>query len=408
MKIKKVWVQPILSGFYFDDQLAIKMGASRNGSFFYRGKPKTKGYSSIRQPGEGISVILQLQDGQIAFGDCVAVQYSGAAERDPLFSVSKYLNLTKKIAKKLEGEELSEFRSLAKKFDQPQIHTSIRYGISQAILEAVAKSQKMTMAEIIAKEYQLKLTPKAIPIFVQTGDERYLNAEKAIIKRADILPHGLINNIQKFGSKGERLIEYLLWLKQKVKILAKDSRYRPIFHLDVYGMVGLVFRNEIEKIISYIRKLERTATPHLLQLENPVDLGNKIDQIKFLKKLRERLKSEKIRVKLVADEWCNTLEDLKDFAQAQAVDMIQVKMPDLGAITNSIEAILYCKKMGIGAYLGGSCNETDKSAIVSAHLALATFPDQVLAKPTMDPDAALMIMKNEIKRTLCLLKKGKF
>jgi len=55
----------------------------------------------------------------------------------------------------------------------------------------------------------------------------------------------------------------------------------------------------------------------------------------------------------------------------KAGHMVQVKMPDLGGINNSIEAVLYCKEKGVDAYLGGSCNETDKSARVSVHIALA-------------------------------------
>ena len=49
-----------------------------------------------------------------------------------------------------------------------------------------------------------------------------------------------------------------------------------------------------------------------------------------------------IDVELVADEWCNTLEDIKLFADHKAGHMIQIKTPDLGGINNTIEAVLYC------------------------------------------------------------------
>ena len=70
---------------------------------------------------------------------------------------------------------------------------------------------------------------------------------------------------------------------------------------------------------------------------------------------------------------CNTLEDIKLFADHKAGHMIQIKTPDLGGINNTIEAVLYCKEKGIGAYQGGTCNETDRSAPVSyTHLTLPT------------------------------------
>lgn len=70
------------TGFFFDDQKAIKAGAVSDGSA-YIGEPMTPGFRSIRQAGESISVMLILEDGQVAWGDCAAVQYSGAGGRDP-------------------------------------------------------------------------------------------------------------------------------------------------------------------------------------------------------------------------------------------------------------------------------------------------------------------------------------
>ena len=84
--------------------------------------------------------------------------------------------------------------------------------------------------------------------------------------------------------------------------------------------------------------------------------------------------------------------------------MIQVKSPDLGSISNAVEAILYAREHGVGAYLGGSCNETDRSAKACVHVALAARPDQMLAKPGMGVDEGMMIVFNEMQRALRLLK----
>ena len=84
MKIIDVVCSAGRTGFYFDDQRAIKQGAGHDG-VFYVGQPVTEGFQSIRQAGESISVMLILEDGQMAYGDCAAVQYSGAGGRDPLF-----------------------------------------------------------------------------------------------------------------------------------------------------------------------------------------------------------------------------------------------------------------------------------------------------------------------------------
>ena len=71
---------------------------------------------------------------------------------------------------------------------------------------------------------------------------------------------------------------------------------------------------------------------------------------------------------------------------------------------NSAEAVLYCGQRGVGAYLGGTCNETDRSAQLTVHVGLATRPDQMLAKPGMGADEGLMIVRNEMNRALARLR----
>ena len=408
-KISKVIASPGLSGFYFDDQLAIKKDAIEEG-FFYRGQPETAGFTSLRQAGESISIIFRLDDGQLAYGDCAAVQYSGAGGRDLLFLAQDFLPvIIDQITPLLVGESLRSFKTLAEKIDRiklkgKRLHTALRYGITQAILDGVAKARRLTRTEVVAEEYNLKLESTPIPIFCQTGDDRYLNADKIIIKQADVLPHGLINNLNsKLGERGEKLIEYIKWLKKRVREIGGED-YHPVLHIDVYGTIGLAFNDQLNRMIDYMGSLAEAASPLKLRIEGPIDAGSKSKQLSQLKALKNGLDKAGIGVELVADEWCNTLEDIKEFVNADAAHMVQIKTPDLGGINNTIEAVLHCKEKGIGAYQGGSCNETDRSAQICTDLALATRPDQILAKPGMGVDEGLMIVFNEMQRVLAILK----
>ena len=67
MKIVDVVCSPARTGFYFDDQRAIKQGAGHDG-IFYTGNPVTEGFTSVRMAGESISVQIVLEDGQVAYG----------------------------------------------------------------------------------------------------------------------------------------------------------------------------------------------------------------------------------------------------------------------------------------------------------------------------------------------------
>lgn len=412
MKIIDVVCSAGRSGFYFDDQRAIKKGAAHDG-MFYSGETVTEGFTSVRQAGESISVMIILEDGQIAYGDCAAVQYSGAGGRDPLFLAKDFIPLIDKYIKpELVGKEADNFRALCEMMesitvDGKRLHTAIRYGVSQAILDAVAKATKRLMCEVVADEYGCTVSETPIPIFTQSGDDRYLNADKMIIKGAPVLPHALINNVHdKLGEHGEKLLEYVKWLRDRILSKRTDESYNPVFHLDLYGTIGAAFGDfNFSAMADYIAKVEQAAKPFHVRIEGPMDCdSDRETQIKALSGLTAELDRRGIDVELVADEWCNTLEDIRLFADNKAGHMIQIKTPDLGGINNTIEAVLYCKEKGVGAYQGGTCNETDRSAQVCVHCAMATQPVQILAKPGMGVDEGFMIAYNEMSRIIAVRK----
>ena len=407
MKIVDVVCSAGRTGFYFDDQKAIKMGATNDG-LAYIGEPVTKGFTSIRQPGESISVMLVLEDGQWSLGDCAAVQYSGAGGRDPLFLADEFIPVIEKDIKPwLIGRDVSTFLANAQELDAMEIagkrlHTAIRYGVSQALLDASAKANNITMAEVIKKEFNLEHKIERRPIFTQSGDDRYLNADKMIIKGAEILPHALINHVEtKLGKDGSILKEYVAWLKERIETIGKAG-YHPNIHLDVYGTIGEAFNLDTEKQAQYIIELEKIVAPYNLLIEGPMDAGNREDQIKCLAALTARLEELGSNVQLVADEWCNTFEDVVDFVNAKAGHVMQIKTPDLGSVHNVAQAVIYCNEKGVGSYVGGTCNETDVSARATTNVALAAKASQVLAKPGMGVDEGYMIVNNEMNRVVAL------
>ncbi len=410
MKIINVICTQGKTGFFFDDQKAIKAGAGHDGAF-YQGTPMTEGFTAIRQSGESISVLFVLENGTIAHGDCAAVQYSGAGGRDPLFLAKDFIPvIEKEIAPMYVGKDITTFREMANLVDKAVspstgkiYHTAIRYGVTQACLDAVAKSKSKLMAQVIAEEYGTTIAESIIPIFSQSGDDRYLNADKMIMKGANVLPHALFNHVEeKVGLKGEKIRDYIEWLRNRIIAFKPYTDYNPIIHIDVYGTLSTVFNNDFEKIARYIGELEAVAAPFHLRVEGPVDMGEKMAQIEGLRAIRECMERNGSKAEIVADEWCNTFEDIQDFSTHKAGHMAQIKTPDLGGINNSIEAVIYCKQHGMGAYLGGTCNETNRSAEVCAHIAMATSPVQYLAKPGMGVDEGYMIIFNEMQRILAL------
>ena len=414
MRVVDVLAVPVLAGFFFDDQLAIRAGAGHDG-FDYTGPPLTPGFRRVRQPGEAVSVLLLLDDGGVEFGDCAAVQYSGAGGRDPLFAAADAAAVVEQvIAPALRGADLAEgFRALSGRIDglragpdDRPLPAAVRYGVSQAVLGAVARSRASTMAEVIRDEYDTGAPLLPVPLYAQTGDDRYANAEKMIIKGVDVLPHGLVNNVpEKFGRSGEIFADYLRWLVGRIAELAPSPGYRPRLHFDLYGCAGLAFNEDIDAVADYLAELENLARPYDLAIEHPIDAGSREAQIATYRSLRAALKARGAHVRIVVDEWCNTLDDVRAFVAEGAADVIHVKTPDLGGLDGTVQALLLARDAGLEAFCGGTCNETDRSAQVSAQVAMACEATQVLAKPGMGVDEGLMIVANEMARTAALVRR---
>ena len=397
------------TGFFTDDQAAVRAGARHDG-FDYVGPPRTPGFRRVRQPGEALSVLLVLDDGQVAHGDCAAVQYSGAGGRDPVFAARDALDVVQEhVAPLLLGRSLDRFRPLAADLDGVRVegaplHTAVRYGVSQALLDGVARSRRRTMAEVVREEWQTGVPLAPVPMFVQSGDDRYDNVDKMVLKRADVLPHGLVNHVgSKLGADGGLLLDYVGWVRDRVLALRDRPDYVPVLHLDVYGTVGDALGPDPRAVAGYLAALGDRAAPFLLRVEQPVDAGSTPAQVEAMAGVRSALRAVGSPVQVVVDEWCNTLADVELFVAAGAADMVHVKAPDLGGVQDTVEALLRVRQGGLLAYCGGTCNETDRSAQVSAHLAMACGAAQVLAKPGMGVDEALMVVGNEMARTVALV-----
>lgn len=194
--------------------------------------PTTPGFRAVREPAEAVSVGLVLDNGLVAWGDCLGVSYGAAAGRDPVFRYQDGLNtIVDVVGPALVGQTLESFRSLSSQLDEltevvevevppepspdrqgtvglsrrdllaapirairsPQevkvppldmmdverpLHSAVCYGVSQALLEAVALSCGITAAEVIIREWGLQMPMDSVPIHVQSGSERYFGAGK--------------------------------------------------------------------------------------------------------------------------------------------------------------------------------------------------------------------------------------
>jgi methylaspartate ammonia-lyase len=401
-RILDIVVSEGLGGFFFDDQAAIKAGAVRDGNA-YAGTPLTAGFGQVREPAEAVSVQLILDDGYVARGDCASVQYTGVGGREPRFRAAQLTAAIRQdLAPRLAGLEVSSFRAAAEAAETG-LGRAAAYGISQALLDAAAHTAgHHLMGRVVLQDWGLAGRLHRVPLYAQTGDDRYAGVDKMILKAVDVLPHGLINTRELVGEDGDALVAYVEWLVQRIRHVSADPGYLPVLHLDAYGQIGAVTDGDVERCARILERLEQAAGRHELRIEHPIHASGRDEQIEVMGRLSALLRDRGSRVRLIADEWANTAEDIHEFAVAGVVDMIQIKTPDLGSLHHTVDAVLDCQAHGVGPVLGGTCAETDQSARATTHVGLATGVAQMLAKPGMGVDEGLMIVTNEMQRALAL------
>lgn len=403
--IQDVLAVPVAGGYFFDDQAAIRAGAGRDGGR-YLGSPVTPGFAQVREPAEAVSVILRLSDGKIVVGDCATVQYSGVAGREPRLQAKELAEaIEARVAPQLRGLPVGRYRSAdeesqaicAKALENP---LAAAYGLSQALLAAAAHvAGHGMMAWTVQEEWGIDTPLRQLPLYAQSGEARRSNVDTMIMKRVGVLPHGLINAPDLVGPDGGELAAYVGWVAERIDAIGAAD-YAPELHFDVYGLVGAAAGGDLDRTVDILLRLERAAGRHPIRIEHPIDAGSRQGQINALAGIRSRLAERRSRLRIVADEWANTVEDIAAFCAAGAADLIQVKTPDLGSLTNTVEAALDCAAHGIGVVLGGTCTETDVSARATTHVGLAVGATQLLAKPGMGVDEPLMIVGNEMARCL--------
>ncbi|MCO6425572.1 methylaspartate ammonia-lyase (plasmid) [Sinorhizobium meliloti] len=410
MQIKDVILTRGDGAFFYDDQAAIRAGVDHDG-FLYVGEPLTPGFPSIRVPASCLSVGLVLADDTIVWGDMMGVQYSGAGGRDPLFDADQIKALTSQVVVprllKADASRFLDACSLTFQwFEGKRLPLSIEYGVSQALLSAAAHAARSTMSEVVCREFSLPLPRGRVPIYCQSGDAREINVDKMILKGVDVLPHGLINSRKKFGADGQTFIEFVKWVARRVREIG-PADYSPVLHFDVYGWIGFEIGSDPQTIADFICKVADMVPEFILNIESPADFGSTAAQVDDYARIVAILDARGGRARVVVDEQCNTLDDVRLFAEAKAAHLIQIKAPDVGSMADTARAVLICKENRVGAYVGGSCSETDISARATVHVSVATQADMMLAKPGMGVDEGLTIIGNEQNRLLAVLERGR-
>ena len=124
------------------------------------------GFHRIRQPGESISVMIVLEDGQIGLG--IAQRCSIPAPRARPLSWRQFHFLIEQDVAFIWWPAADSFKRLAKEIEElkdhsgRRLHTAIRWRVP-AILDAVAKAKGLNMCDQITG-VQYQVSTRMLPI----------------------------------------------------------------------------------------------------------------------------------------------------------------------------------------------------------------------------------------------------
>jgi len=398
--IKRVKLVQGVGGFWVNDQPAIQLGAEPDG-FFFKGPAQAPGFSAIREPSVAYCIMLELADGQFAYGDCVTVLNLGYGGRPLPLGAANLPKAQNALAELFDGRQFDSFRAAARVLDDPQWQDAlvrpVAYGMSQALLSAAALSAHTTMARILLREYSVGHYSRP-GIAGSCGGDWKLNVDKAIVRQIDMFPQSAIQTREQC----DRLPEYVSWIAQRIRELGRDG-YRPDLHFDFHSSLGRALDNDLDKVCDYLSNIVERADGHQVYFEDPLFAPTAGQAMDNMVRLRERLDARGLPCRLIADEWVNAPGEMERFAQAGAAHAFQIKSPDNGSLTTTIEAILACQRHGVLPYLGGSCNETDISVRATVNVGLALGAWRLFTRPGLGFDEGLMVTTNELNRAIARL-----
>jgi methylaspartate ammonia-lyase len=147
-RIAKVMAVPAVGAGYYEDLVALQADYVALPQRF-TAPAVTPGFRAVREVAEGVSVGVALDTGQTAWGDCVAVSYSGTAGREPVLRTEGGLaGIWNVVAPALTGRALAGFRELAAEVDalrEPVEVIRPASGIEPSHTEGVSRRTLLTV-----------------------------------------------------------------------------------------------------------------------------------------------------------------------------------------------------------------------------------------------------------------------
>jgi methylaspartate ammonia-lyase len=285
------------------------------------------------------------------------------------------------------------------------VATAIIYGLSQALLAAVAWAQNKSVIQVLCEEHGLAQPQTAVPLHAEINPNIPLSIQTITSSPIASIGYSIsgTNPIVELGKDGEVLQRFARQLKEEL-IKTADPQSLA-FYFNVRGGYWALREDKMGQILGMLYGLEKAAEPFLVRVEDPFILDDRDEQIKKMATLKSYVGSKRMKLQLVARAGIRSTADARAFVERKAAHMLVIDLPQVGSLAESITAVLAAQQHEVGVLLGGSPDETQLAAQNALHLAIALQPTLLLAKPGRLGDAGIAAAYNEMTRILLTSKK---
>ncbi len=373
-----------------------------------------------------LTVGVQLSDGQRFWADCVDVPAASRSGDTAVFDPHQAANHVQNLVQPLwQDQRINAFRPLAQmllplmepfsytrtvppkpqpatgtvtrrslitgllaeeKAPEPRLeevtierplHPALQYGLTAALLRAVAAVNRESVVALVAREYGLALGETAVPLQITLDDQTMQMARTILTTHVASLGYttGKNNHKATLGANGERLQRHIRQVATWLPTV--DASFQPLLHLDLRDGFRDLFDNDEGKVLGALVGLEQAAKPYILHVQNPVWHDSCEAQLKSLEKLRGYLAFRRLKLKLVADAWVDSLADVEDFTNPELCHVVHVELPRLGNLEVGITAVSHLKSQNQSILLSG------EDSPLTTHIALATTPTILSGSPQL-------------------------
>lgn len=388
-----------------------------------------------------VSVGLVLENGQIGWGDCVDLVNDGELLSAIVLNYVRPLLVGRQLVSfrelsaeiqaltetitlvetihhppppKKEGVSRRKMFTLNWEREQPPapppeiiehqeirpILATVRYGASQALLNALALAKQTSIVDVLQREYDFAKLTKTVPTLPFLYVRQLNSAKRMFVYRPSAIGLSLSSTDfdSEMGNNGVVLSNAAQRLRTDALATDGPHKFSPTFYYRVFGGYGVQQNNSVGKVLGKLFTIHKNAKPYQLWVEDAM-LGDDFDHyIKLNKQLRKLSNLRKMTSLLVANHYVDSLARVQAVIDAEAAHHVYLDPSKLGSVGTMLDALALCRQAGLGVVWGGHSAETMLSADVTSQIVMACQPDFVVTKPATQ--VGLTTMQNAMVRHL--------